>query len=258
MEEVRKGKGLWKKILGVLGYVAAGLVVACAAFAIYVTASSKKDPDGTANVFGTQLRFVQSSSMESSAYVDVSKYKIGSIKVKSCVFVETVPEESEAKQKWYAALEVGDVLTFKYVISRQETITHRITSIAKNEINDGYTITLMGDNRTPGDGTTAQVIDTSLDETSPNYIIGKVTGQSHFLGLVIYALKTPVGFSCIIIVPCAAIIVYETARIILVCHKDRAEKAQEAAKKQQTEIEELKKQIEEMKAKTSESKEDNP
>ena len=257
MEEAKK-RPLWKRILSVVGYVLAGLLVAFAAFSIYVTASSKKDPDGTATVFGRQLRFVQSSSMESSGHVDVSKYKIGSIKVKSCVFVETVPEEKEAKEKWYAALEVGDVLTFKYAVSRQETITHRIVSIAENESKGGYVITLMGDNRTPGDGTTSQTIDTSLDETSPNYVIGKVTGQSYVLGLIIYALKTPVGFCLIIIAPCAAIIVYEVIRIAMVCKKDKQEKALAKERSAQSEIENLKKQLEEMKAKQNDEKEENP
>lgn len=257
MEEQAKKKPIWRKILNIAGYVLAGLLVAFAAFSVYVAASSKRDPDGAATVFGTQLRFVRSASMESSEHVDVSKYKIGSIKTKSCVFVETVPEEKEAKERWYAALEVGDVLTFRYAVaSRQETITHRIVSIAEKDSGGGYVITLMGDNRSPGDGTAAQTVDTSLDGSSPNYVIGKVTGQSYILGLVIYALKTPVGFSLVIVVPCAAVIVYEIARIVAACRKDRLEKSRAEDKKKQDEIDELRRRLAEMKAGDPESKEE--
>ena len=43
-------------------------------------------------------------------------------------------ENAEEAKAWYADLKVGDVLTFKYVYVRQETITHRIIDIEeKNE-----------------------------------------------------------------------------------------------------------------------------
>lgn len=245
-ENGKKKKSVFKTVLKTLGYVACGIVAAAAVFAVAITIASKKDSDGTATVFGHQLRFVQSASMEKSEYVDVSQYKIKDIKVKSCVFIETVPEDEEKAEEWYSCLEVGDVLTFKYVYTRQETITHRITDIAKNEGKAGYTITLMGDNRTSETGTSAQVIDTSLTSSS-NYVIGKVVGQSYVLGLTVYALKTPVGIICIIIVPCCLIIVYEVIRIIRVFAGEKKEKQLAVQKGKDEEIERLRKQIEEIK-----------
>ena len=82
-------------------------------------------------------------------------------------------------------------MTFKYVYARQETITHRITEITEKPAG-GYVIKLEGDNKNSDTETLAQTIDTSLAD-SPNYVVGKVTGQSYVLGLLITALKSPVG-----------------------------------------------------------------
>ncbi len=191
---------------------------------------------------------------------DVSQYKIKSIPVKSCVFVQTVPEDETEKLEWYSKIEVGDVLTFKYVYGgKQETITHRVISI-EDTVNNNYIFTLEGDNKASGSTALKQVIDTSKDGTAMNYIIGKVTGQSYFLGLCIYALKTPLGMGLIIILPAAIILVYNAYRVIAVLRKDKKDKlALEGAKKEE-EIEMLKKQIEDLqkdKAKSDNESSDN-
>ncbi len=176
--------------------------------------SSKKSNDGTATIFGMQLRFVQSNSMESYEGTDVSEYDIKSIKVKSCVFIQTIPEDSEKRDEWLSNIEVGDVLTFKYVYVKQETVTHRVVNIEEKPTG-GYIITLSGDNKSATGIVGKQVIDTS-ETNSRNYIVGKVVAQSYILGLIIYALYSPWGIVCFIMIPCLVIIVVEIMRIATV------------------------------------------
>lgn len=230
-----------KKTLKIIGEVLLYIVIALALFVLIITITSKRDSDGTATVFGKQLRFVQSDSMGKCDLTDVSGYEIKSIPVKSCVFIEVVPEDEAKKAEWYANLKVGDVLTFKYVYTKQETITHRIISIVTNETG-GYIITLEGDNKNSDSNLLKQTINTSLSD-SPNYVIGKVTGQSYLLGLFVYAFKTPVGIICIIIIPCLIIIAFEIMRIAKVFGKDKKEKIKAEQEKQANEIEELKRQL---------------
>ncbi len=232
------------------------LFVVLAVFVLTISISSKKDEDGTATIFNTQLRFVQSDSMGACDETDVSQYKIKSIPVKSCVFVEVIPTDETERAKWLDEIEVGDVLTFKYVyVAKQETITHRVVEKVANSSGDGYKITLQGDNKSSSTGVLQQVIDTS-NVNSPNYIVGKVVGQSYVLGLVIYALHTTIGMLLIIVVPCLIIIGVNIARIIKVCLADKKEKKEEAINTQNKEIEELKKQIELLKNSNNLNKEE--
>lgn len=230
-----------KKALKITGDVLLFIIVAFALFVLVVSIISKKDSDGTATVFGKQLRFVQSDSMAECELTDVSNYKIKSIPVKSCVFIEVVPEDAEEQAEWYANLKVGDVLTFKYVYTKQETITHRIVSIEENETG-GYVITLEGDNKNSDSNLLSQTINTSLTD-SPNYVIGKVTGQSYFLGLLVYAFKTPVGIVCLVIIPCVIIIALEVIRLVRVFGKDKKDKIKAEQAQQASEIEELRRQL---------------
>lgn len=231
-----------------------------AVFTLIIAVSSKRDADGTANVFGTQLRFVQSDSMGECDQTDVSQYAIKSIPVKSCVFIQTVPEEEEARQKWYADIKVGDVLTFKYKYDKQVTITHRVVQIDEKSTG-GYIITLQGDNVASKDNVGQQIIDTSEQDTSFNYIIGKVTGANYFLGLVIYALKQPVGIAIIVIAPCALIVIYNIVVIFRTLGKDKKDKFNEEKSEKDQEIELLRQQIAALQNsdsdKTNESKEES-
>ncbi len=221
------------------------LFVAASVFVLAISIASKKDSDGTATVFNTQLRFVQSDSMGACEQTDVSNYKIKSIPVKSCIFIDTIPEDEIKRDEWLKTVEIGDVLTFKYVFTKQETITHRVVKIEDNGVG-GYNITLEGDNKASNTGVLQQFINTS-DADSPNYIIGRVIGQSYVLGVLVYALHQPVGISLIIIVPCAIIILLNVLRIVRVCSASKKEKALEEAKAQNDQIEELKRQIESLK-----------
>ncbi len=252
------GKGkTWKKVGKIALNVLLYAFLALGIFSIIISIVSKKDSDDAASVFGYQIRFVQSESMEEydgEGALDVSDYDVGSIRMKSLVFIDEKPEDETELAKWYEELKVGDVLTFKYevVTNRQETITHRIVDKQPNG-KGGWYIYLAGDNRASdgnGDGLVdggsyvplEQVIDTS-DEDGFNYIIGKVTGKSYFLGLLIYALKSPVGIVCIIIVPCVFIIGLEIIKIINVLGEDKKKRAKEEQEKTLSELEELKKQL---------------
>lgn len=238
----KSGVTIAKKVANIVLDVVVVAVLLLALFTMIVTVNAKKGKDGTATIFGYQLRFVQSGSMEKCAYTDVSKYKVKSIKVKSCVFIKTAPTDVEKIKEWYKTLKVGDVLTFQY---KGEIITHRIVKIEEKETGNGYIITLKGDYKSSKDNEPAeQVIDTEVDTPATvNYIIGKVTGQSYLLGLCVYVLKKPVGIVCVVIVPCLLMIVIQIFRIVNVLGEDKKNKRKEEQANKDDEIEELKRQL---------------
>ena len=238
------------RVLQIAGDVLFCLIIAFALFVLIISVSAKRDADGTANVFGYQLRFVRSGSMEKCDQTDVSGYKIKSIPVKSCVFIKKAPapDDQQALNEWCSALSVGDVLTFQYskygaANIQDKVITHRIVKIEPKE--GGYIITLEGDNKNDTGSVGQQVIDTTKAD-GLDYIIGKVEGQSYFLGLCVYALKSPIGLIFIIIVPCMIVIAYEVIKIITVLNKDKKERQQQEKTAKEDEIALLRKQLEEL------------
>lgn len=253
----KSGVTIAKKVANIVLDVVVVAVLLLALFTMIVTVNAKKSKDGTATIFGYQLRFVQSGSMEKCAYTDVSKYKVKSIKVKSCVFIKTAPTSEKEINEWYKTLKVGDVLTFQYNREKKaneknyngdgKTITHRVIKIEKKETGNGYIITLKGDYKSgKGNEPAEQVIDTETDTPeSPTctYIIGKVTGQSYLLGLCVYVLKKPVGIVCVVIVPCLLMIVIQIFRIVNVLGEDKKNKRKEEQAHKDDEIEELKRQL---------------
>ena len=238
------------KALQIAGDVLFCLIIAFALFVLIISVSAKRDADGTATVFGYQLRFVRSGSMEKCDQTDVSGYKIKSIPVKSCVFIKKAPapDDQQALNEWCSALSVGDVLTFQYgkygaANIQDKVITHRIVKIEPKE--GGYIITLEGDNKNDTGSVGQQVIDTTKAD-GLDYIIGKVEGQSYFLGLCVYALKSPVGLVFIIIVPCMIVIAYEVIKIVTVLNKDKKDRQQQEKTAKEDEIALLRKQLEEL------------
>lgn len=238
------------KALQIAGDVLFCLIIAFALFVLIISVSAKRDADGTANVFGYQLRFVRSGSMEKCDRTDVSGYKIKSIPVKSCVFIKKAPtpDDQQALNEWCSALSVGDVLTFQYskygaANIQDKVITHRIVKIEPKE--GGYIITLEGDNKNDTGSVGQQVIDTTKAD-GLDYIIGKVEGQSYFLGLCVYALKSRIGLVFIIIVPCMIVIAYEVVKILTVINKDKKERQQQEKTAKEDEIALLRKQLEEL------------
>lgn len=243
-----------KKTVKFLSNILFYLILAISLFVLVLVISIKKNSEDAATVFGYQLRIVQSSSMEKHESVDTSHFDIKDIKVKSVVFIKVAPSDDQELNEWYKTIEVGDVLTFKYVYTKQETITHRVIEI--QEKGSGYLITLEGDNKAGDLNTLTQVIDTTVIE-NPNYIIGKVVGQSYLLGLFLYTLRNPIGIILIIIVPCLIIIILQIIKIVSVLHKDKKEKEhsdiiakqeellkqQEELLRQAKELDELRKQL---------------
>ncbi len=230
-----------KKVLSILLSALTYLFLAVCVLGLVVSISAKKDADGAANLFGKQLRLVQSNSMEKCDQTDVSGYEIQDIPVKSLVIIDLIPEEEAQAKVWYDDLKVGDVLTFRYVYVRQETITHRITKITPK--GEGYILHLEGDNKNADGDTLTQIIDTT-QTNSPNYVLGKVTGVSYGVGLFLYTIKSPVGLVCVIILPCLMIMAFEIFRIISLLTERKRSKEKAKARAQEKEVEELKRQVE--------------
>ena len=235
------------KVLSVVVNVIVYLFCALCLLLLVFTIVGKRDSDGAVKMFGYEMRVVLSGSMEHHPDVDVSAYKIKSIRTGSMVFVKTVPDDADKAEDFYSKLQVGDVLTFRYVVAlRQETVTHRIVDIQPKDTG-GYIITLRGDNLLDnGKLPSVQVIDTD-DEFSPNYVIGKVTGQSIVLGWFVYSLKQPVGLALLIIVPCAIIIIWNVVKIV---NTVNAQKAEKQAAEKDSELETLKRRISELEDKS--------
>lgn len=224
---------------------------------VTLTVAAKKDEDGTSTIFGMQMRYVLTESMEACDATDVSDYDIKDIPQKAMIFVKVVPRDPADALEWYSDLEVGDVLTFKYVIVRQETITHRIIAIDEKDDGTGYIITLRGDNVGEDGTASTQVIDTSKSESS-NYVIGKVVGQSYFLGLIVHLLKEPAGMVLIIILPALIILFFEVIKIIRLFAREKKQKDDKTIADQQNELEELKRRLAELEGQaTPEAKADD-
>ena len=238
------GKGKINKVgkvaLDVLLYVFLAICI----FSVFVTVLSKRDIDGAAEVFGYQMRVVTSESMMKSEFTDVSAYKIKDIPIRSMVFVKVIPDDPESADAFYRGLEVGDVLTFRYVYTTQVTITHRITSITEKE-SGGFIIELEGDNKNSEDGLLTQTIDTSVSN-NPNYVIGQVTGQAYLLGLLMSFLMQPIGIILLIIIPCFIIILLEVLKIAKVLGADRKKREQEEKEKRENELAELRRRLAEL------------
>lgn len=245
---------LLRTVATVVGNVILVLFLLICALAVTVTVLAKRDADGTAELFGYQMRIVTSGSMEESEWTDVSDYEIKSLPVGTMIFVQTVPEDAEAAETWYSELEVGDVLTFRYVYGEATTITHRVTSITETPT-DGYLIRLAGDNKTSATNVMTETVDTS-DKGSGNYVIGKVVAQNYLFGRLCSLLQNPVGIIWIILVPCLFIILFEAVKLIRLGQEEKkrkkaeletAQQEIEQLKHAQDELNETKKEIEELK-----------
>ena len=228
-----KLKKVGKIAMDVLTYIFLALCI----FTVMVTILSKKDVDGAAEVFGYQMRVVTSDSMAECEFTNVSNFEIKDIPLRSMIFVKTIPDSGAEADEWYRSLKVGDVLTFRYVYTTQVTITHRIVSITEKETG-GFVIDLAGDNKNSESGQLFQTIDTSVPN-NPNYVIGKVVGQSYLVGVIMSFLKQPIAIVLVIILPCSIIILSEVLKIVKVMGEDKRKREQEESAKRDTELEEL-------------------
>lgn len=244
-----------KKIGNIALNVLLYIFLAICILSVFVTVLSKRDSDGAAKVFGYQMRVVISDSMSECEHTDVSAYRIKDIPIRSMVFVKVMPNDPAEADEFYRSLEVGDVLTFRYVYTTQVTITHRITSITEKDTG-GFIIELAGDNKNSEDAQLTQVIDTSIPNNT-NYVIGKVTGQAYLLGVIMSFLMTPVGIVLVIIVPCFIIILLEVLKIVKVLGADKKKREQEEKAKNESELEELRRRLSELQREKSEQSIEN-
>lgn len=223
-----------KKIAKVAGNVFFYLFLAVATFCVVFTIFSKKDVDGAAEIFGMQMRVVTTDSMDKCNLTDVSAYKIKSLPPKTMVFIEKVPADPQEAKDWYSSLQVGDVLTFRYVYTSQITVTHRITAITE-KADGSFLIELAGDNKNAKTGQLYQTIDTASKD-SPNYVLGKVTGKSYFLGFCVSLLRSNVGIICILIIPCLLIAILEGMKLAELLTENKKQRTEEEKKEQEGEV----------------------
>ncbi len=249
-------KNLLKKIGDIAGNVIMYIFLAVCIASIILTVFAKKDEDGTSELFGYQMRIVVSDSMAKSEFTDVSSYKIKHIPINSMVFIKLMPDDPAEADQWYRNVEVGDVLTFRYVYTNQVTITHRVVDIQEKETG-GFLIFLEGDNKGSDSDLLKQVIDTSIPN-STNYIIGEVVGQNYPFGLFLSIIRKPIGAICIVILPCFIIILLEVLKIVGVLNADKKQKEQEEITKKDNELEELRRKLAALEGAQSEGKADTP
>lgn len=235
-----------KKIKEIIFNILTYSFVAISLVMLILCIFSKKDNDGAVSLFGYQMRIVISESMEKNelTYNDIKKYRIKNIPVKSLVLIKTVPDNINKKLKFYSNLNIGDVITFRYLIgTKQETITHRIIDIGNNEF--GKYIDLQGDNIVLSDNTSTSIQHINInDENSPSYVIGKVIGKSYILGVILFAIKKPLGMFLLVIIPAFIIMVVELIKIINYFYLRKKEKAEKQILEQKQELEQLKQKLE--------------
>ena len=229
-----------KKILSIaMNVLVYAFIAVIALFLIFTIVFGKLGSDAT-SILGYQFRTVISPSMEECELTDVSGYDIKSLPLNTMIFIEEVPTDSIEANEWYSDLEVGDVLTFKYLYVRQEVITHRIIKIEDNG-KGGYYIYLEGDNKNSEAGILTQMIDTS-NEFSPNYVIGKVVGHSYVIGSLVTFLRSTMGLVLIIVV-IVVILILEVLKLAKLLTHDKREEEKKKQQAQLDELEELRKKV---------------
>ncbi|MBR7161894.1 MAG: hypothetical protein IKD07_05715 [Clostridia bacterium] len=235
-----KMKKIGNIVLNVLTYAFLAICI----FSVFLTVLSKKDTDGAAEIFGYQMRVVTSESMAKSEYTDTSSYDIKDIPLRSMVFIKLMPDDPAKADEWYRSLREGDVLTFRYVYTTQITITHRISKIYEKDTG-GFIIELTGDNKNSEEGQLTQIIDTSIPNNT-NYVLGKVTGQAKFFGVIMTFLMQPIGLILVIILPCFIIILLEIVKISRALLTEKKKKQEEEIAKRDHELEKLRHKLEEL------------
>ena len=240
-------KKLLKKIGDIAGNVVMYIFLAVCIVSIIMTVFGKRDEDGTSELFGYQMRLVVSDSMAKSEFTDVSNYKIKHIPLNSMVFIKLVPDDPAEADQWYRDVEVGDVLTFRYVYTNQVTITHRVVDKVEKETG-GFLIYLEGDNKNSDSKQLVQTINTASDDPL-NYVEGKVVGSSVTIGNVISFLQMPLAIVLIIILPCFVIILIEVLRLTKMFRGKREKEKMDLKEK---EIEELRRKLESLERQNAE------
>ena len=225
-----KSKSTGKRILNIFEWF---FIVVFALFAIscLIFTASTPGSNSSGNLFGFETRLVVSGSMEGDDEFYKDKgFSIGKIKTGSLIFIESLPKDSKSETYKIKIndIKIGDVLTFTPVSVGQDiSITHRVISIEEKGTTKYFT--------TKGDAPNITATETFPESN----IIGKVTGQSYFLGcFYTYFLNNKPLVATVILIPVVCIIGYETYKIIRIVQEDKAKKKALASDKENKEKEE--------------------
>ena len=230
------------------------LFVAFAVFAItaIIFRSTTSNNKNGRSINGTQLRTVQTGSMAENNHIDPETYKTYEIKtlpINTLISIKEVTEKNS--DKFYSDLKVGDVVTFVYYTTinnkkGQYVFTHRLT--AKDEVTDGYRLTLMGDAEKPSGGVQIVYTNPTTAEQSFSYVIGKVTWSNHPVGEVVSFVKSRNGILFLVVLPCSLLFIYEIGKIIYLINKDKKAKKQLKMAETETQLNSSQAEIEALKA----------
>ena len=230
------------------------LFVAFAVFAItaIIFRSTTSNNKNGRSINGTQLRTVETASMAENNHIDpetYKSYKIKTLPVNTLISIKEVTEKNS--DKFYSDLKVGDVVTFVYYTTinnkkGQYVFTHRLT--AKDEVTDGYRLTLMGDAEKPSGGVQIVYTNPTTAEQSFSYVIGKVTWSNHPVGEVVSFVKSRNGILLLVVLPCSILFLYEIGKIIYLVSKDKKMKKQLAVEEKQNQLDSSQAEIEALKA----------
>jgi len=248
MKENNK-KGL-RLALNIIEWTLLGLVVLILIF-ILIFASKKPGKESGGSLFGYETRLVLTDSMNGSKeFYEGKDYKIKNIEAGECIFLTDCDYSSTEKTNaFYADLKVGDVVTYYSANTYHVYITHRIIDIEEIAGNIIYEI--------KGDNGVAEYTSSEFITKDSGLIVGKVVGQSKFLGWVYTTLlNNKVAVYLIIIIPCVACIGYESYKIVKEVKSSKKEKIVQQSQAKDNEIEELKKKIKELENSASKEKKD--
>lgn len=203
-------------------------------------------------------------------YKSHPEYEIQKIPMHSAVRIEETPKDLEKQRTFFHALKEGDVITFYWSVSAQAsvytsdgdviTITHRIQSVTGSGDNLSYVC--QGDNRVNASG---DIVTISTQTVPAMMVVGKVTSVSVPYGwFLVNIVQNRYVMAALIIVPCLAVVVYESYTIVRLVKQDKKEQAMAAASKEaetkakDEELEELRKRIASLEQENSDPKTNQP
>ena len=221
-----------KKILNIISWVIIGVLVV---FDVTILVLKLRMPSSDSlSLFGHQTRIVKTNSMEGSDefYEEHSDYEIKKVPMNSAIRIQETPTDLEEQKTFFHELKIGDVITFYWSMSSQSsvysssgdvvTVTHRIVSIAGSEDNPTYIC--QGDNHVNASG---NIVTVTTQTVPAMMVVGKVTSVSVPHGwFLTNIVQNKYVMECFIVVPCAAVVIYEVFNIVRMVNKDKKEKAE--------------------------------
>jgi len=247
-EELPKGKKIFKMVMNILGYVVIAILLVIDVFAIISrfqigSTEEEKATSGGMSLFGYETRIVVSGSMQGSdefyagAEFQAFEHKdIKRIDIKDAIFIQRKDISSEENLNiWMNAIVTGDVLTFKNH-GTADVITHRVVGINKDANGNVVSFRLQGDD--PNEDTSSargQIIQTVYVD----WVIGKVTGVSKFLGNILFLItNNKIVLILVVIVPSSLLMLYEIGKVVYYVWKDKQEDKEIIMKEEQAKAQE--------------------